>query len=429
MVDTYETLINPERSIPEYISRMTGITDEMVSEAPKFYEVARKLVEITEGTVFVAHNARFDYSFVRQEFQRLGYTYSRKQLCTIRLCKQAFPELPKYGLDHLIDHFDISVTNRHRAMDDARATAIIFEHIMHDTLGPGRAEDVINLGIRESRLPDSITLERLHELPEETGVYYFYDVNDRIVYVGKSINIRKRVMQHFAEITNKSSKMQKRVHDIDFEITGSELAALLLENHEIKKHQPEINRAMRTNSYPYALYAYMNGNGYWHLGVNKINRIKADNPIIIREFAKSQHAKGKLKSLVAEHTLCLNMSALHTGPGPCFKYHIEECNGACIGEEPHDDYNRRVETMIEAQKQSLEGSAILVDEGREPGERALIGVRDGSYYGFGYINEGEPLANIQEAFTHIKQYKPTPESMKIISHFLDANKLERVIHF
>ena len=296
VIDTYETLVNPERSIPEFITGITGISNEMVQDAPKFYEVARDIVEFTEGAVFVAHNARFDYSFVREEFKRLGYTYSRKQLCTIRLCKQVFPGIAKYGLDHLIRHFDLSVANRHRAMDDARATASIFEHIVAEQNSSDSINDIINLGIRESKLPHSISLERLHGLPESTGVYYFHDQYGDIVYVGKSINIRKRVMQHFAKITNKASKMQQRVHDISFTITGSELAALLLENNEIKTHQPEINRAMRRNAYPYALYAYVGDDGFIHLAVNKKNKIQSDEFEVLQEFPKIASAKGQAQA-------------------------------------------------------------------------------------------------------------------------------------
>ena len=142
---------------------MTGITNEMVRDAPKFFEVAKEVVEFTEGAVFVAHNARFDYSFIREEYKRLGYTYSRKQLCTIRLSKQVFPGLRKYGLDHLTKHFDISVQNRHRAMDDAQATAKLFEYIMVEQHSHDNINEIVNLGIRESKLPHSITLERLHE--------------------------------------------------------------------------------------------------------------------------------------------------------------------------------------------------------------------------------------------------------------------------
>ncbi len=429
IVDSYETLVNPERSIPEFISRMTGITNEMVAEAPKFYEVARQIVEITEGAIFVAHNARFDYSFIREEFKRLGYTYSRRQLCTVRLTKNVFPDLPKYGLDYLIKHFDIRVENRHRAMDDVKATVEVFENVLGIQHSDLSIKDIVNLGVRESRLPDSITLERLHDLPEATGVYYFHDQYGDVVYVGKSINIRKRVMQHFAQITNKATKMQNRVRDISYSITGSELAALLLENHEIKLHQPEINRAMRRNSYPYVLYAYLNEDGYMHLDTRKKNKMRQADGIVLKEFSKIHGAKGTLKRLITEYSLCLNKSILSTGPGPCFNYQVHKCYGACTNEEPAADYNLRVEAAIADIMNTLKGSAVVVDQGRENGEKALIAIQDGHYYGFGYIDEETSLGSIHQAFDHVKQYPETPESMRIIEHFVSSNKVERVIHF
>ena len=429
VVDSYETLVNPERSIPEFISRMTGITNEMVQVAPKFYEVAKNIVEITEGAVFVAHNARFDYGFIREEFKRLGYTYSRKQLCTVRLSKTVFPDLPKYGLDYLIKHFNIPVDNRHRAMADVRATVDVFERILRVQNSDYDIIDLVNLGIREARLPDTISLERLHGLPEATGVYYFHDQYGDIVYVGKSINIRQRVMQHFAQITNKSTKMQSRVRDISFSITGSELAALLLENHEIKLYQPEINRAMRRNAYPYVLYAYLNDDGYMHLDTRKKNKMRTPDGIVLKEFSKIHGAKGTLKKLITDYNLCLNKSVLNTGPGPCFNYQIKRCFGACTREEPAEAYNDRVNAAIDAIQHSLKGSAVVVDQGRENGEKALIAIQDGHYYGFGYIDEDTSLGSIHQAFDHVKQYPETPESMRIIEQFVNSNKVERVIHF
>src|SRR5688500_18437750 len=211
VLDQYQTLINPERSIPPYISTMTGITDQMVADAPLFCQVAKDIVLKTEGAIFVAHNARFDYGFLREEFSRLGYTYTRKQLCTVRLSKKMLPELRSHSLESLIRHFSIKVNARHRALDDALATAEVFQHITKTGYGQSEASDIINMGIKEARLPSTITLEHLHKLPETAGVYYFHDNDGKVIYAGKSIHIKKRVIQHFAENTSKANKMQQRV--------------------------------------------------------------------------------------------------------------------------------------------------------------------------------------------------------------------------
>ena len=230
IIDSFESLINPDRSIPYEITRITGITDSMVKDAPRFYEVAKKVVELTEGAVFVAHNVRFDYSFIREEFASLGFTFTRRQLCTVVLSRKAFPGLRSYSLGNLIRHFEIKVENRHRAMDDVLATVDILGRILSNEDGVQKADRLINAGIKASHLPKDITTERISNLPESVGVYYFYNVYGLVIYVGKSINIRKRIMQHFGNIDIKTDKFISKVADISYEETGSELIAMLLES-------------------------------------------------------------------------------------------------------------------------------------------------------------------------------------------------------
>ena len=237
IVDTFSTLINPEKSIPWNITRLTGISNEMVADAPKFYEVAKKIVELTEDAVFVAHNVSFDYGFIREEFARLGYPFTRKQLCTVRMSRKAFPGLRSYSLSNLKQHFGIYAEQSHRALDDTLATVQIFERILAEQ-NDIEISSFVHQGIRESKLPEGITLERLHEAPEACGVYYLYDVDKNVIYVGKSLNIRKRLLEHFADQTPKGEKMRIGVADFSCEITGSELVALLLESAEIKRLQP-----------------------------------------------------------------------------------------------------------------------------------------------------------------------------------------------
>ncbi|HFB99298.1 MAG TPA: DNA polymerase III subunit epsilon, partial [Phaeodactylibacter sp.] len=270
IIDQWESLINPERSIPYNITQITGITDGMVEDAPKFFEVAKKVVEMTEGCIFVAHNVRFDYGFIREEFRRLGFTYMRKQLCTVRLSRKAFPGLRSYALGNLINHFGIKVNARHRAMADTAATVEILEMIFQKEKSEEQVLDLINLGVKESKLPINITLEKLHELPEATGVYYFHDKNGTVIYVGKSINIKKRVVEHFTAKTDKAYKLQQYVDDISYEITGSELVALLFESNEIKRLLPSINKAQRRRFFPYVLFEYENQNGYRCLSYAKV---------------------------------------------------------------------------------------------------------------------------------------------------------------
>ncbi len=180
VVQKWESLINPECYIPHGITELTGITQEMVQDAPKFYETAREIVELTQDAIFVAHNVRFDYGFLCEEFKRLGYTYSRKQLCTLRMSRQAFPGLPSYSLGKLAASLGVRLDNRHRAMGDASATAEIFRMILQKHQLREEIQVMINMGIRESKLPTGISLEKIHALPESCGVYYLHDENGNV---------------------------------------------------------------------------------------------------------------------------------------------------------------------------------------------------------------------------------------------------------
>jgi DNA polymerase-3 subunit epsilon len=427
IIDQFSTLINPERSIPWNITQLTGITNEMVANAPKFYEVAKDIVEMTAGAVFVAHNVRFDYGFLREEFQRLGYTYSRRQLCTVRLSRSAFPSLGRYNLDTLIRFLGIRVENRHRAMDDVLATVALFERIIAEDGGQHSVQQLVNHGIKESLLPQGITLELLHGLPEACGVYYLHNEQGEVVYVGKSINIKKRVMEHFADQTRKGAKIQQQVADVTYEITGSELAALLLESHEIKQLQPPINRAQRAVSYPFVIHTYRNQANYICLEIARVTAKTMDTLNVAATFTKMASAKGHLEQLVREHQLCQRLCGLDSRPsGPCFYHQIGQCLGACAGEESPSAYNARTEAAIGHFGKALTGSFLLIEEGRHQGELAVVWVENGTYKGFGYMDADAP-ANASTALDCVQRYEHNKDTLGIIRNYMFSKKT-RIVH-
>lgn len=428
IIEQYQTLINPERSIPSFITDMTGITNDMVAEAPLFCEVAKEIVLKTEGAVFVAHNARFDYGFLREEFSRLGYTYTRKQLCTVRLSKKLLPQLRSHSLDSLIRHYQLKVDNRHRALDDALATAEIFKKMTYMADGKTGITDLINLGIKEAKLPPGISLEQLHALPEAAGVYYFHDESGKVIYVGKSIHIKKRVIQHFAEISNKAGKMQQRVHDITYTLTGSELIAQLLENSEIKKLQPEINRAQRRRSFPFAIYYYYDDYGYLQMKVRKKNKIDAPGTAaILHELPDPQSASNYLRSLTDKFELCLKKTDIDTGPGACFYHQVGKCFGACVNKEDPDTYNDRVRQAVAATLKNVDEDFVLIDEGRSPGENSLIFISKGKMMGWGYADETNSFDSVHDIIDHISPRVSMPEDRKIIAHYVRAGKFQKLL--
>lgn len=429
IIDTFSSLINPNRSIPQHITRITGITDDMVAVAPQFFEVAKKVVEMTEGAVFVAHNVRFDYSFLKEEFAALGYTFSKKQLCTVRLSRKAFPGLKSYALGNLIKHFDIPVNARHRALDDATATAIILQKILNQDYGEYTAQEIINKGIKSSRLPQSINIDRLHALPEAAGVYYFYNTYNSVIYVGKSINIKKRIMQHFSATTKKADKLQRMAHDLSFQLTGNELIAMLLESFEIKALQPEINKVQKTAEYPYFVYTWIGTDGYQKFGWEKSSIKTRKGKNILSYYGTKQSALSHLAGITRELTLCQSYTSLYDREGPCFSYKTENCYGACIKEESPADYNSRAQYGVELLKRIFDQNFILILNGRTPDEKSVVLVEEGHYKGFGYIDNEGVQYGIEELKEAINYVPINPEANGIIRTYLQKHPFTKRITF
>ena len=429
VIDTFSTLINPERSIPWNITHLTGITDEMVAHAPKFYEVARHIVEMTEGAVFVAHNVSFDYSFVREEFARLGYPFARQQLCTVRMSRKTFPGLPSYSLSSLKQHFGIQAERSHRALDDTLATVEIFERIL--ATQPGRSvKSMLRYGIREAKLPAAVTLERLEAVPETCGVYYLHDERGEVIYVGKSLNIRKRLFEHFADLTPKGEKLRAGVAEISYEVTGSELAALLLESAEIKRIQPRINRALRSRSYTGCIFTYIDQNGYRCLAFGKRSAKSLKKFDVVADFPKVDQARVHLQNAVRQFELCYRLTHLDSSSHACFHHSIKKCHGACIGEEPVDAYNVRVEQAVNTLNRRLTGSFFVFEPGRSEGELAVLGVQEGRFLGLGFVDvEDAGRYTPEDLLETLKMLYEDPDAGRIIRGYVELKKGVKVVGF
>ena len=247
VVEEFQSLVNPEKKIPYRIVQMTGINDHLVQDAPRFCEIAKKVVELTENKILVGHNIRFDYNFIRSEFKSLGYDFQRKTLDTVKLSRKLFPGRRAYGLGKLCKDLGIENPSRHRAAGDAMATTRLFEMLLSIDAHP----EEIKLNGYQSEVSKSL----VSDLPKEAGVYYFYNKNKDLIYVGKSVNIHDRVLSHMNNnLHKKAVEMRSEIADVDFELTGSELIALLLESSEIKKYQPIYNRQQRRTFFNYGLY-------------------------------------------------------------------------------------------------------------------------------------------------------------------------------
>lgn len=429
ITDTFSSLINPERSIPPEITRITGITNDMVEDAPYFYEVAKTIVEMTEGAIFVAHNVRFDYGFLRNEFSSLGFTYTRKLLDTVTLSRKAFPGLRSYSLGNLIRHFDIDVNARHRALDDAMATTIVLEKILKQDYGVEKTKQLIDHGIKASKLPKGITHEYIRSLPNKPGVYYFYNSYQKIVYVGKSINIQSRVIQHFSKITKKAEKMASMVTEISYELTGNELTAMLLESHEIKAYQPEINKAQRTREYRFFIHTYYDHEGYICFEYLKANKKNLQHKTILGFYGSRPAALSDLASASEQLELCHQKMGIQPDDHPCFLYKTERCYGACIGKEDAESYNERASIAADMMKRLFDENFILVLRGRTEEEKAVVLVEEGNYRGYGYVINEDLDYGVEEIKESIRYVPVTPEANGIIKTYLNKHPLTKKITF
>lgn len=428
IVREFESLINPECSIPPEITRITGISNQMVEDAPKFYEIAKDILEITHDCIFVAHNVNFDYSFIREEFRDLGYSFSRKRLCTVQLSKRYFPGLRSYALGNLIRHFNIIVTERHRAMQDAKATLQVFEKMLEIESDPGRINQLVKGMIRTSKLPTHLQMSDIEELPEECGVYYMCDENGRYVYIGKSINIKERVMQHFNENSFKNTKMQRMVHSIAYEKTGSELMACLLESSEIKKHWPEINRAQKNNSETWAIIKEENNLGYYIYQIKNISQLQGKETAI-NLFKNLKAANQYIDYLTTEYNICPNVNQIKIDVlKPCTRFQLSACTGVCNGLEDLESYNQRFLNMHNKINKFFQRDMVIIDKGRNSTEQTVFLIKNGFCDALGYIDYDSSFDNADELAASLEPYKGNIESNGIIRRFLNTHSQLKIIY-
>ena len=386
----------------------------MVANAPKFFELAKKIIEMTEGCTIIGHNVTFDYNFLRSEFQEFNYIFERKTLCTVRNSRKYIKGQPSYSLGKLTQSLGIPHTDKHRALGDAKATAHLFDILLN--IKPDLA------GGKAFYLPPALDKEIIDKLPHKTGVYYFLNSKKDIIYVGKSINIHKRILQHLNNhSTRKSVEMINHIADLTYTITGSELIALLLESDEIKKLKPIYNRAQRRSIFTHGLFSRINKEGYYELYTDKIEPL--DKPYT--SFQSRESAKEFMYKLVEEYELCQKLSGLYKTEGACFDYQIHKCQGACICKEPTENYNKRVVMALD-RLQFQHKNFYILDKGRKAGERAIIQIVDSVYQGFGYISDSE-IGNKTSLTNCIQAMKNNKDTQSIIRSFLNHHRMDLII--
>ena len=422
VIDQFISLVNPEIPIQPFVVKLTGINNAMLQSAPKFFEIAKRIIEITNDCVIVAHNASFDYRILRTEFRRLGYDFESRTLCTVELSKRLLPEQPSHSLGKLVRALGIPMADRHRASGDALATIKLFKILLEKDLEKEIVKDFIKLEFEKGIAPK--LLDIVAGLPSKTGIYYIHNEKGNLIYIGKSRNIKKRVNQHFTGTSTKCKKIQAEVFTVTYDETGSELIALLKESEEIKINKPIYNRAQRKSIFQFALYAEKDANGYINLKLQKADGRKKE----ITTYSSLQEGKNALFTITSQYKLCQKLTGLYVSKTNCFQYSIKECDGACVGSISPEEYNARVLRFIE--KNSFENqNMVLIDKGRNISERSAVLIENGMYKGYTFYDLNYQINNIEVLRNIIIPMQNNRDTKNIIQLHIRKYKSLKILKF
>ena len=409
VIEKFETLINPLQPIPRYIQSFTGISDEMVADAPQFKDVAETIHHILNRNIFIAHNVNFDFSFLKSKLLRAGLDLTSKKLCTVRLSRKIFPGFPSYSLGNLCHSLKIKINNRHRAGGDAEATVEVFKKLLKNDTEDFIAKS-LHRNSKEQILPPNVPKKYFDQLPATPGIYYFHNSKGKIIYIGKAVNIRSRVNSHFS---NNSDGRQKQnfvshIHPISFQSCATELMAQVLESAEIKRLWPQFNNSQKNREDVLGIFSYEDQNGYLHLVIEK-NK-KNLEPVCTFQYMAEGHSI--LRKIIESFYLCPKLCFLYKGSDPCTGIKDKTCNGACIKKEKPVSYNKRVKKAIAELK--TQPSFAILDKGLQEEELSCILVENGKFFGMGYL----PAETQTNDLEFVKDFLTPYKENNFIHHLL-----------
>ena len=422
IVQKYSKLLNPGTHVDPFVENLTGISVRDLENAPSFYEIKDELLEILKDSVFVAHSVRFDYGFIRNEFKRIGISYTSKHFCTVKLSRLLYPNLKKYNLDSIIENFNIKCARRHRAYDDAKVIYEFFK-LSQNSIKSDIFKEALNIALKKPTIPLSLNEKELEKIPETPGVYFFYGNEGEILYIGKSINLKDRVMSHFTNdhLSSKDMKISQRIKSIETIVTAGELSALLLESALVKKHQPTYNRMLKDKKKMVVLLKTTNKNGYSSVDFELLDNIEIDKiGEVVGIFKSKKQAIDFLYSVAKEYRLCPKVLGVDKSKGYCFYYHLDQCSGACQKKEMVLKYNLRFDDAFYKSKIKNWNfdSPIAISE---VGEKEELHIVDKWCYLGSIKSSGESVEDIK------MEYKFDVDTYKILQRFISNPKNQQHI--
>jgi DNA polymerase-3 subunit epsilon len=380
LLEEWSSLVNPQCPISPYIEAFTGISSEMVADAPLFADLAAAVFERLDGAVFIAHNARFDHSFLRTEFRKLGMAYSANALCTVKLSRSLFPEYVRHNLDAVIERHGLSCSARHRALGDARVLWDLWSKLQREISADEFAAAAAHAVLTQPKLPAQLPVGLADELPESPGVYRFFGEAGELLYIGRSNSLRSKILSQLGEPRFKSreQKLAALVQRVDWRQTAGELGAMLLETEWIKSQQPRYNRHTRSSEESVSLRPDMSGRV-------RIQRIDMLEPEDLAEsygvFHSEKDARKALTDIARASQLCLKVLGLEDSQGSCFALQVGKCRGACADKEPLILHAMRLKVALSALKiKSWPFPGRIALRERATGAFLPDGTRGGEYH-------------------------------------------------
>lgn len=389
IMHTYNSLVNPLQPIPLFIEKLTGISDEMVKDAPIFGQIAREVFELLQHKTFVAHNVNFDFSFIAHQLSQHGMLLQSRKLCTVRLSRKIFQNLPSYSLGNLCRSLNIGIKQRHRAMGDAFATAQLFHQLLENDKYK-HIQQMLKKGSRDAYLPIHLNNEDLDKMPNTPGIYYFHDGKGKVIYVGKAKRLQKRVISHFSNNSTSKRKQEliRLVHKISYKECGNEIMMSVMESIEIKKIWPQFNRSQKKFENRFGICSYTDQRGIVRLGIVK----KKKNIYPHYTFPLQIDGIRILNKIAREHALCPKMCFLQDEKVFCVGREENFCEGVCEDEENITQYNKKVSNAIQS-LQYEQPSLALFGMGRNEKEYSCVLIDKNDFLALGFV----PL--------HAKQWK------------------------
>lgn len=390
IVERYNQFVNPERNIPHHITQLTGISNDDVADAPTFKEISSQVYDYLQGQIFVAHNVNFDYTFIKKELDQAGYTWQAKKGCTVRLSRAIEKGLSSYSLGNLSEHFNIVNPNPHRALADAETAAEILHILIR------KDEDEVNRQIHKrdgvTQLPVNLDAKTFHSLPETPGVYYMLDQQGNNLYIGKAINIKQRISQHFTGTSGSKRRQRwlREVYDVKTVETGSEALALLHEDHEIRKYWPPYNSAQKHPVAKWGIVSYKDRKNTFRFAVQRAEK-RVD---VLEHFYSFTSAQQFLAEKVKEYGLNPELSGLG------WKGAIE-----------WDEHQVNAERWISESK-SKSVSGVLYYPGVKSDEKGFVLIEEGRYAGIGMLSSDKESETLRDALWH---YHESPTAQQIVA--------------